>query len=132
MALTPPPVSQSLDRQTSFPALTRCGVPWRPLSFPISRRLIANTLRVNGFGGNSDDNDKINVRTWLFRFDHTFNHKFSISNTYYENIRPRIAHCGGPQGCKTVNNGETTSAQTTPTLARDSISGLPTISTTCR
>jgi hypothetical protein len=70
-----------------------------------------DTLRVNGFGGNSDDNNKINVRTWLFRVDHTFNDKFSISNTYYENIRPRIAHCGGPQGCNTVNNGETASAQ---------------------
>jgi hypothetical protein len=64
----------------------------------------------NGFGGNSDDNDKINVRTWLLRVDHTFNDKFSISNTYYENIRPRIAHCGGPGGCNTVNNGETNSA----------------------
>jgi len=64
----------------------------------------------NGFGGNSDDNNKINVRTWLLRVDHTFNDKFSISNTYYENIRPRIAHCGGPGGCNTVNNGETDSA----------------------
>jgi hypothetical protein len=35
----------------------------------------------------------------LFRFDHTFNSKFTLNNTYYENIRPRIAHCGGPQGC---------------------------------
>lgn len=61
----------------------------------------------NGFGGNSDDNNKINVRTWLLRADHTFNDKFSISNTYYENIRPRIAHCGGPGGCNTANNGET-------------------------
>jgi len=70
-----------------------------------------NRVRVNGFGGNSDDNNKINVRTWLLRFDHTFNDKFSISNTYYENIRPRIAHCGGPGGCTTVNDGETASAK---------------------
>jgi hypothetical protein len=69
-----------------------------------------NTLAVNGFGGNSDDNNKINVRTWLFRVDHTFNNKFSISNTYYQNNRPRIAHCGGPQGCNTANNGITDSA----------------------
>jgi hypothetical protein len=69
------------------------------------------TMLQNGFGGNSDDNNKINVRTWLFRFDHTFNDKFSISNTYYENIRPRIAHCGGPGGCSTVNDGETASAK---------------------
>jgi hypothetical protein len=67
-------------------------------------------IRQNGFGGNSDDNNKINVRTWLFRIDHTFNNKFSISNTYYQNNRPRIAHCGGPQGCSTVNNGITDSA----------------------
>ena len=63
-----------------------------------------NTLRVNGFGGNSDDNNKINVRTWLLRIDHTFNNKFSISNTYYENMRPRVAHCGGPQGCNDTDN----------------------------
>jgi carboxypeptidase family protein/TonB-dependent receptor-like protein len=69
-----------------------------------------NTLRQNGFGGNSDDNNKIDVRTWLFRVDHTFNNKFSISNTYYQNNRPRTAHCGGPQGCNTVHNGQTDSA----------------------
>ncbi len=69
-----------------------------------------NTLAVNGFGGNSDDNNKINVRTWLFRIDHTFNNKFSVSNTYYQNNRPRTAHCGGPQGCTTVHNGQTDSA----------------------
>ena len=68
-------------------------------------------MQPNGFGGNSDDNNKINVRTWLLRVDHTFNDKFSISNTYYENVRPRIAHCGGPQGCSTVNDGQTASAQ---------------------
>lgn len=65
--------------------------------------------RPNGFGGTSDDNNKINVRTWLLRFDHTFNDKFSIANTYYENVRPRIAHCGGPSGCNTLHNGETDS-----------------------
>jgi hypothetical protein len=63
----------------------------------------------NEFGGTSDDNNKINVRTWLLRVDHTFNDKFSIANTYYENVRPRIAHCGGPGGCTTTNNGETDS-----------------------
>ena len=70
----------------------------------------ATTHRQNGFGGTSDDNNKINVRTWLLRIDHTFNNKFSISNTYYENIRPRIAHCGGPQGCNTLHDGKTQSA----------------------
>jgi hypothetical protein len=70
-----------------------------------------NQLKQNGFGGNSDDNNKINVRTWLFRIDHTFNSKFSISNTYYQNNRPRTAHCGGPEGCNTVNNGQTASAK---------------------
>jgi Carboxypeptidase regulatory-like domain len=69
-----------------------------------------NTLAVNGFGGSSDDNNKIHVRTWLFRIDHTFNNKFSISNTYYQNNRPRVAHCGGPEGCNTVHDGETDSA----------------------
>src|SRR5438094_4373427 len=70
-----------------------------------------NTTYLNGFGGSSDDNNKLNVRTWLFRIDHTFNNKFSISNTYYQNNRPRTAHCGGPGGCTTVHNGQTDSAQ---------------------
>jgi hypothetical protein len=71
-----------------------------------------NTLFIpNGFGGTSDDNNKINVRTYLFRIDHTFNEKFSISNTYYQNRRPRTAHCGGPQGCTTEFNGQTESAK---------------------
>jgi len=89
-----------------------------PLWSPVASAVIPNipaldrdTLRVNGFGGSSDDNNKINVRTWLFRFDYNVNNKFSISNTYYENVRPRIAHCGGPQGCNTVHDGETASAQ---------------------
>jgi hypothetical protein len=89
-----------------------------PLWSPVATAVIPNipaldrdTLRVNGFGGSSDDNNKINVRTWLFRFDYNVNNKFSISNTYYENVRPRIAHCGGPQGCNTVHDGETASAQ---------------------
>src|SRR2546430_16240579 len=65
-----------------------------------------DTLRANGFGGNSDDNNKIDVRTWLFRIDHTFNNKFAISNTYYQNNRPRTAHCGGPQSGATGHNGQ--------------------------
>lgn len=87
---------------------------WSPLATAVIPNIPAldrQTLRVNGFGGSSDDNDKINVRTWLTRLDHNFNDKFSISNTYYENMRPRIAHCGGPQGCNTLHNGETSSAQ---------------------
>src|SRR5438270_197177 len=87
---------------------------WSPLATAVMPNIPAldrQTLRVNGFGGSSDDNNKINVRTWLFRFDHNFNDKFSINNTYYENIRPRIAHCGGPQGCNTLHDGEKSSAQ---------------------
>ena len=71
-------------------------------------KLDRNTLFTpNEFGGTSDDNDKINVWTWLFRIDHTFNDKWSASFTYFQNHRPRTAHCGGPEGCNTVNNGET-------------------------
>jgi Carboxypeptidase regulatory-like domain len=65
-----------------------------------------NTLfSPNEFGGTSDDNDKINVWTWLFRVDHTFNDKWSLSFTYFQNHRPRTAHCGGPQGCNTTHGG---------------------------
>jgi|SwirhisoilCB1_FD_contig_61_2673350_length_3824_multi_6_in_0_out_0_1 hypothetical protein len=87
---------------------------WSPMASAVIPNIPAldrNTLRANGFGGSSDDNNKINVRTWLFRFDHQFNDKFSIANSYYENVRPRIAHCGGPQGCNTINDGETASAK---------------------
>jgi len=67
-----------------------------------------NTLFTpNEFGGTSDDNDKINVWTWLFRVDHTFNDKWSATLTYFQNHRPRTAHCGGPEGCNTANNGQT-------------------------
>lgn len=69
-----------------------------------------NTLFTpNEFGGTSDDNDKINVWTYLLRIDHTFSPKWTASLTYDQNHRPRTAHCGGPQGCNTVNNGETDS-----------------------
>ena len=69
-----------------------------------------NTLFTpNEFGGTSDDNDKINVYTLLFRIDHTFSDKWSLSFTYFQNHRPRTAHCGGPEGCNTVNNGQTDS-----------------------
>jgi len=63
----------------------------------------------NEFGGTSDDNDKINVATWLFRVDHTFSDKWSATFTYFQNHRPRTAHCGGPEGCNTANNGQTDS-----------------------
>jgi hypothetical protein len=85
-----------LDRNTPFQTNPKTGLV---------------SMLANGFGGSSDDNNKINVRTWLFRFDHSFNDKFSIANTYYENVRPRIAHCGGPGGCNTVNDGETAAAK---------------------
>jgi len=69
-----------------------------------------NTLFTpNEFGGTSDDNDKINVWTWLFRVDHTFSDRWSATFTYFQNHRPRTAHCGGPQGCNTENNGQTDS-----------------------
>ncbi len=71
-----------------------------PLIPPLDR----DTQEFNEFGGTSDDNNKINVWTWLLRMDHTFNDKFSMSNTYYENNRPRIAHCGGPGGCSVPND----------------------------
>ncbi len=69
-----------------------------------------NTLfSPNEIGGTSDDNDKINVWTWLLRVDHTFNDKWSASLTYFQNHRPRTAHCGGPGGCNTLHNGQTDS-----------------------
>ena len=94
-----------------IPANDPLRSPLAAFTIPNIPALDRNQLQANGFGGSSDDNNKINVRTWLFRVDHTFNNKFSISNTYYQNNRPRTAHCGGPQGCTTVHNGQTDSAQ---------------------
>ncbi len=69
-----------------------------------------NTLFTpNEIGGTSDDNDIIHVWTWLLRLDHDFSPKWSMSFTYFQNHRPRTAHCGGPGGCNTVNNGQTDS-----------------------
>jgi hypothetical protein len=83
------------------------GLKVNSLEPPLDR----NTLFTpNEFGGTSDDNDKINVWTWLLRVDHTFSPKWTASVTYFQNHRPRTAHCGGPQGCSTVNNGQTDSA----------------------
>jgi len=93
-----------------IPANDPLRSPLAAFVIPNIPALDRNQLRANGFGGSSDDNNKINVRTWLFRVDHTFNSKFSVSNTYYQNNRPRTAHCGGPQGCTTVHNGQTDSA----------------------
>src|SRR6267378_6440237 len=80
-----------------IPANDPLRSPLAAFTIPNIPALDRNQLKQNGFGGNSDDNNKINVRTWLFRIDHTFNSKFSISNPYYQNNRPRTAHCGGPQ-----------------------------------
>src|SRR5882762_2106019 len=93
-----------------IPANDPLRSPLATFVIPNIPALDRNQLRANGFGGSSDDNNKINVRTWLFRIDHTFNNTFSISNTYYQNNRPRTAHCGGPEGCTTVHNGQTDSA----------------------
>jgi len=88
------------------PLLT--GNPGAQYVASIIPALDRNTLFApNEFGGTSDDNDKINVWTWLFRIDHTFNDKWSASFTYFQNHRPRTAHCGGPEGCNTANDGET-------------------------
>src|SRR5438128_2478468 len=97
--------------RTSLAAFTIPNIPALDRTVcPDATGNLGTCVRANGFGGNSDDNNKINVRTWLFRIDHTFNSKFSVSNTYYQNNRPRTAHCGGPQGCTTVHNGQTDSA----------------------
>src|SRR5437773_526339 len=94
-----------------IPANDPLRSPLAAFVIPNIPALDRNQLRANGFGGSSDDNNKINARSWLFRIDHTLNNKFSVSNTYYQNNRPRTAHCGGPQGCTTVHNGQTDSAQ---------------------
>ena len=73
-----------------------------PLIAQPDRQALVN----NGYGGTSDDNNKINVRTWLLRWDYAFKDKFKLSNTYYSNHRPRTAHCGGPGGCNTQYDGE--------------------------
>lgn len=79
-----------------------------PIIQPLDRQ-VSPGVGANGYGGFSDDNNIISVKTWLLRIDHTISDKLQASNTYYENYRPRTAHCGGPSGCNTVNNGQTDS-----------------------
>lgn len=73
---------------------------------PLIPAVDRNTLTQNEFGGTSDDNNLITVKTWLLRIDHTFNDKLSMSDTFYLNKRPRTAHCGGPGGCNTQADGQ--------------------------
>ena len=69
-------------------------VPFIPQDFA------RNTIFIpNEFGGTSDDNNKIRIYTWLVRVDHSFSDRFKMSNTFYMNDRPRVAHCGGPGNC---------------------------------
>jgi hypothetical protein len=79
-----------------------------PLIQPLDRN-VSPAVAPNGFGGFSDDNNIISVKTWLLRIDHTISDKFQASNTFYENYRPRTAHCGAPMGCNTEHNGQTDS-----------------------
>ena len=106
------------DPTTGLPTATANMIPANdPLRSAIAAKIVPdiqnpdrNTLTANGMGGYSDDNDLITVQTWLLRIDHQIGDKFTLSDTFYKNNRPRTAHCGAPMGCATVNNGQTDSA----------------------
>ncbi len=92
------------------PLRSQIAAKWIPL-IPQPDRVQTNLNVPNGIGGFSDDNKKIDVRTYLIRVDHSFNPKFRMSNTYYQNYRPRVARCGGPGHCDTKFDGLNSSAK---------------------
>lgn len=92
------------------PLRSQIAAKYVPL-MPQPDRVVPLLNQPNGIGGFSDDNKKIDVRTYLFRVDHSFNNKFKMSNTYYQNYRPRVARCGGPGHCDTKFDGLNQSAK---------------------
>lgn len=106
------------DPTTGLPTATANMIPaadplWSAIAAKIvplwqkpDRDVNLPTVRANGYGGVSDDNNKITVKTWLLRLDHTISDKLQLSNTFYMNRRPRTAHCGAPMGCTTQFDGQ--------------------------
>jgi len=51
-------------------------------------------------------NGRLDPKTWLLRIDHQISPNFKMSSTWYQNSRPAIRNCTGPQGCDTQHDGQ--------------------------
>ena len=49
-----------------------------------------------------DPNGKLDPKTFLLRVDHSFSPSFKMYTTWYQNSRPAIRNCNGPQACNTT------------------------------
>ncbi|MBZ5514533.1 MAG: TonB-dependent receptor [Acidobacteriia bacterium] len=48
-----------------------------------------------------DPNGKLDPKTFLLRVDHSVSTNFKLYSTWFQNSRPAIRNCNGPQGCIT-------------------------------
>lgn len=51
-----------------------------------------------------DPNGKLDPKTFLLRVDHQISPNFKMYTTWYQNSRPAIRNCNGPQGCNTSHD----------------------------
>ncbi len=53
-----------------------------------------------------DPNGRLDPKTFLLRVDHQISPSVKMYTTWYQNSRPSIRNCSGPQGCNTQHDGE--------------------------
>jgi len=53
-----------------------------------------------------DPNGRLDPKTFLLRVDHQLKPNLKMYTTWYQNSRPAIRNCAGPQGCNTQYNAE--------------------------
>jgi hypothetical protein len=53
-----------------------------------------------------DPNGRLDPKTFLLRVDHQIKPNFKMYTTWYQNARPAIRNCNGPQGCNTSHDAE--------------------------
>jgi hypothetical protein len=65
-----------------------------------------NQLGNNALGtAYGDPNGKLDPKTFLLRVDHQVSTNFKMYTTWFQNSRPAIRNCNGPQGCITTYDG---------------------------
>jgi hypothetical protein len=68
--------------------------------------------QIPGVGNNhlgtayGNPNGKLDPKTWLLRIDHQISPAVKMYTTWYQNSRPAIRNCSGPEGCNEAYDGE--------------------------
>ncbi len=68
--------------------------------------------QIPGVGNNhlgtayGNPNGKLDPKTWLLRIDHQISPAVKMYTTWYQNSRPAIRNCSGPEGCTEAYDGE--------------------------